>query len=67
MSLGYSRNLINEIAGRKEAEEYINGLLKDPDMQADMESAAASKWDGLTQERGMIAPAQPEPELERER
>ena len=47
--------------------EYINGLLKDPDMQADMESAAASTWDGLTQERGMIAPAHPEPELERER
>ena len=67
MSLGYSRNLINEIAGRKEAEEYINGLLKDPDMRADMESAAASKWDSLTEERGMITTAQPEPELERER
>ncbi len=67
MSLGYSRNLINEIAGRKEAEEYINGLLKDPDMQADMVSAAASKWDGLSQERGMIAPAQPELQREMER
>ena len=67
MSLEYSRNLINEIAGKKEAEEYINGLLKDPDMQADMEGAAASKWDSLTEERGMITTAQPEPELERER
>ncbi len=67
MSLEHSRNLINEIAGRKEAEEYINGLLKDPDMQADMESAAASKWDGLSQERGIIAPAQAEPQREMER
>ena len=65
MSLEYSRNLINEIAGKKEAEEYINGLLKDPDMQADMEQA--NKWDSLTEERGMITTAQPEPELERER
>ena len=62
MSLEYSRNLINEIAGKKEAEEYINGLLKDPDMQANMEQA--NKWDSLTEERGMITPAQPEPELE---
>ena len=65
MSLEYSRNLINEIAGKKEAEDYINGLLKDPDMQADMEGAAASKWDSLTEERGMMTPAQSEPELER--
>ncbi len=65
MSLEYSRNLINEIAGRKEVDEYVSGLLKDPDMRADMEQA--SKWDGLTQERGMVAPAQEETELERER
>ena len=62
MSLEYSRNLMNEIAGKKEAEEYVNGLLKDPDMQANMEQA--NKWDSLTEERGMITPAQPEPELE---
>lgn len=65
MSLEYSRNLINEIAGKKEAEEYINGLLKDPDMQADMEGAAASKWDGLAQEKGIIEPEQSQPEMER--
>ena len=64
MSLEHSRKLIKDIADRKEADEYVSGLLKDPDMQA-MEGAAASKWDSLMQERGMITPAQPEPELER--
>ena len=67
MSLDHSRKLIEEIAGRKEADEYVSGLLKDPDMRADMEGAAASKWDSLTEERGVITSAQAEPELERER
>ena len=67
MSLEYSRKLIEEIAGRKEADEYVSGLLKAPDMRADMEGAAASKWDSLMQERGMIAPEQSKPEMERER
>ena len=34
MSLDHSRKLIEEIAGRKEADEYVSGLLKDPDMRA---------------------------------
>lgn len=69
MSLDYSRKLIEEIAGRKEADEYVSGLLKDPDMRADMERAEqqATKWDALTQEPGMIAPEQSQPEMERER
>ena len=64
MSLEYSRKLIEEIAGRKEADEYVSGLLKDPDMRA-MEGAAASKWDSLMQEPGMIHPEQAQPEMER--
>ncbi len=65
MSLDHSRKLIEEIAGRKDADEYVSGLLKDPDMRADMESAAASKWDGLAQEKGIIEPEQSQPEMER--
>ncbi len=66
MSLEYSRKLIEEIAGRKEADEYVSGLLKAPDMRADMEGAAASKWDGLAQEKGIIEPEQSEPSVETE-
>ncbi len=34
-----SRKVIAEIAAEREADDYINGLLKDPAMQADMEKA----------------------------
>jgi len=67
MSLADSRKLIYDIASQREAEAYEQGLLKDPDMRADMErSEAASKWEGLSQEEGIIEPeAEPETEMER--
>ena len=68
MSLEYSRELIKGIADRKEAEAYIDGLLTDTDMRADMErSEQGSKWDGLTQERGLVDHEPPQPEREMER
>ena len=69
MSLEYSRKLIADIAGTREAEDYINGLLKDPEMRADMERAEqqANKWDALSAEKGIIEPEPPEPEREMER
>lgn len=67
MSLEHSRKLIKEIADHKEADEYINGLLKDPEMRADMERAEhQSKWDSLTEDRGTLQQKSPEPEKERE-
>lgn len=39
MSSEYSRKVIADIAAEREADDYINGLLKDPAMQADMEKA----------------------------
>jgi hypothetical protein len=39
MSIENSAKLIKEIADRKEADDYIEGLLKDPAMRADMERA----------------------------
>lgn len=68
MSLEHSSKLIKEIADRKEAEAYEQGLLKDPDMRADMErSEQGNKWDSLMQETGMIAPERSQPEREMER
>ena len=66
MSLEHSRNLIHDIAITREAEDYIEGLLKDPEMRADMEQAA-SKWDALMKDSDTIAPEPPPPEMERER
>lgn len=66
MSLEHSRKLIHELAAQREADDYINGLLKDPEMRADMERAA-SKWDTLMNDSGTIAPDPPQPEMERER
>lgn len=37
MGSEFSRKLIADIATEREADDYINGLLKDPDMQADMQ------------------------------
>ena len=68
MSLEHSRKLIYDIASEREAEAYINGLLKDSDMRADMEqSEQGGKWDKLTQEPGLIDHESPQPEREMER
>lgn len=40
MSLENSRKLIHDIAAQREADDYIEGLLKDPAMRGDMERAA---------------------------
>ncbi len=66
MSLDHSRKLIHDIVTTREAEDYIEGLLKDPEMRADMERAA-SKWDVLMNERGTIAPEPSMSEVEKER
>lgn len=52
MSLEYSRKLIYDIAGRKEADAHFKGM---------------SKWDALSQEKGIIEPepVQPERDIER--
>jgi hypothetical protein len=63
MSLEHSRKLIHELAAQREADDYINGLLKDPEMRADMERAA-SKWDSLTVDMGIVQQKVPEPEKE---
>lgn len=52
MSLEHSRKLIKEIADRKEADAYFEGM---------------SKWDGLSQEQGTLAPEPPEQSIEIER
>lgn len=51
MSLEHSRQLIKEIADRKEANAYFEGM---------------NKWDGLAQEKGMIVPEPTEPSAETE-
>ncbi len=68
MSLEHSRKLIKEIADRREAEDYIEGLLKDPEVRAEA-AETSSKWDTLTQDTGIIAPEPPQPnrEIEMER
>lgn len=68
MSLDYSRKLIYDIASKREAEAYEQEMLKDPDFRADMErSEQGSKWDGLSQEKGIIEPEPPQPERDMER
>jgi|JI10StandDraft_1071094.scaffolds.fasta_scaffold955614_3 hypothetical protein len=54
MSSEYSRKVIADIATEREADDYINGLLKDPDMQADMQKAEpdAASWKDAMQELG---------------
>ena len=64
MSLEHSRKLIHDIAATREAEDYIEGLLKDPEMRADMERAA-SKWDALMKDSDTIAP-DPQPSQQTE-
>ena len=39
MSIENSAKLITEIADQRNADDYIEGLLKDPEMRADMERA----------------------------
>jgi hypothetical protein len=65
MSLENSRKLIRDIAATREAEDYIEGLLKDPDMRADMERVT-SKWDSLMKDTDTIAPEPPHPSRETE-
>lgn len=66
MSLEHSRKLIHEIAATREADDYVEGLLKDPEMRADME-LANSKWDALVKDIGIIAVEPTQQEMERER
>lgn len=51
MSLEHSRKLIKEIADRKEADAYFEGM---------------SKWDAVAQEKGIIEREQQEPSAETE-
>lgn len=61
MALDHSYNLIKEMV----ADDYINGLLKDPEMRADMGKAAEpSKWDAVSTEAGVLPP-EPATEMER--
>lgn len=66
MSLEHSRKLIHDIAATREAEDYVNGLLKDPEMRSDAERAS-SKWDSFTKDMGTIQQQLQEPEKEMER
>jgi len=66
MAIENSYNLIKDLNDQHTAEEYIEGLLKDPEMQADMERAEQpDKWSDITQDMGAVQP--PAPEMERER
>ena len=68
MSLEHSQKLINEIADRKEADGYIDGLLKDPAIRADMEQAQQQgKWEELSKDIGTIQQPAPAQEQEMER
>lgn len=66
MSLEHSRRLIHDIAATHETDDYIEGLLKDPELRAEMERAA-SKWDALMEETKTIAPEPSRAENEMER
>lgn len=67
MSIEHSAKLIKEIADRKEADEYFEGLLKDSEMRADTERAeTTNKWDELTQESGVLPPSSEIPDREME-
>ncbi len=50
-----------EMKNRSEADDYINGLLKDPEMKADMEQAQNL----FNREPGILSPAPSTPEMER--
>ena len=52
MSLADSRKLIYDIASQREADAHFEGM---------------SKWDELSQEKGIIEPEPPQPESEMER
>lgn len=52
MSLADSRKLIYDIASQREADAHFEGM---------------SKWDALSQEKGILTPEAPEPEREMER
>jgi len=68
MSLENSRKLINDIAAQNEAGDYIEGLLKDPEMRALAEAAeqqTPSKWDALTRDTHTIPPKLSQEEIER--
>lgn len=68
MSLEHSRKLIQDIAATREADDYIGGLLKEPEMRSDAEREEhQSKWDSLTKEMGTVQQNLPEPENEMER
>ena len=57
MALEHSYNLIKDLNDQHEVDDYIEGLLKDPEMRADMERAEQpSKWDTLTQGMGAVQP-----------
>ncbi len=52
MSLEHSRKLIYDIASQREADAHFEGM---------------SKWDALSQEKGVIEPEPVQPEREMER
>lgn len=52
MSLEHSRKLIYDIASQREADAHFEGM---------------SKWDALSQDKGIIEPEPPQPEREMER
>ena len=67
MSIEHSMKFIKDIADRKEADEYFEGLLKDHEMLADAERAEhQSKWDLLTKDAEVIQiePPQSDREIE---
>ncbi len=66
MSLEHSRKLIHDIATIREADDYINGLLKNHEIRVDVERAD-SKWDVLMKDADTIAPERSQPEIDIER
>ncbi len=64
MSLEHSRKLIHDIAAMREAEDYIEGLLQDPEMRAMAEAAEqqthTGKWDVLIEENGLLVSNSPQ-------
>jgi hypothetical protein len=68
MSLEHSRKLIHNIAATREADDYFEGLLKEPEMRVMAEaSEIASKWDTVTNDTGTLTPATSQQEMEMER
>lgn len=67
MSVEHSRKLIHDIAATREADDYIEGLLKGAEMWAMAEAAEATgKWDTLTQHTGTIVSDTPQPTQDNE-